>query len=321
MDKSRMTFTFRPKKESPVVTRELRDRRPFEYKARSERKSFIRNADPRKKRDLHSEIMGLTWLMPAALAAITGITLGLGVLFLFKHADPESGASVTTVNSGQPGANAASSIQTFPGLDLVAYQVGVYKDHESAKKGAAEFEKFGIRPVLRNSDKVQLFVGLAVDKTQGQTIADALQQNAGALSEAKAPLYVKEFKIPQRKGAMTGIPAKEAANLANVLAQAVQIMKDGVPLAVEKTPKKEKVEVWSQRVQSLVRQAEIARKSLEKAGKKGELTRLDDMIQQLQEASASMTQGKGILEAQRSLVQSVVDYEELTVKLMPATAP
>ncbi|WP_018131520.1 hypothetical protein [Effusibacillus pohliae] len=319
MDKSRMTFTFRPsRQESPAVPKEARERRPFQKPGRFDRPEYRRNRNPYEKR-ANAPIAGFSWLIPALLATVTGLTLGLGVLFVFKNATPESKPTVTTVNPA-PTTGTSAAAQSFPGLELVAYQVGAYENYERAKKGAAEFEKFGIHPVFRNSDKIQLFIGVAADKTQGQAVADAFNQAMGGETDsAKPPFYVRDYKVETRQGVIQGVAAQDAAKLAAVLAQTSQILKDGVSLAVAKTPQKEAADAWSKRIETLRPQMETARKILDKAGRKGEVARLDDIVQQLQETAAAMGQGKGVLEVQRHLVQSIVDYEELIGKLAPAT--
>lgn len=310
MDKFRMTFAFRPVRKEPAAgAGKWRDSRPFEVHSRPERKPYRRSPDRRSKRDALPRFQRFAWLMPAALAVLSGMMLGGGVLFLFRSSAYDPGPSVTTVNP-RPQGGAAAAAQSLPGLELVAYQVSAYSDFDRAKKGASEFEKIGVRPVLRNAGQIQLFVGIAQDKTQGQAVADALNQ-------AKVPYYVKDYKVVQKKGVIQGIPAKDGTKLADVLTRAVQSIQEGIALAAGKTPDKSAVEAWSKRVQSLGGQVEMARAILEKAGKNGEVARLNDLQQQLEEAAAAMVQAKEILDVQRSLTQSVVDYEELINKLIP----
>ncbi|GAX90484.1 hypothetical protein [Effusibacillus lacus] len=311
MDKSRMTFTFRQSHKEPARgARDLRERRPFEYYRRADGRTYARHAGRNGDSGKNSPFLRLFWLMPAILATITGMVLGLGVLFVFKNATPESKPITKTIAPTSPGtAPVSPTLQTLPGLDLVAYQVGAFKDQEAAKKEAANLEKSGLQPVVRNSDMVQLFVGVAVDKTQGQPVADALAQ-------AKVRYYVKEYKVEQRKGVMQGITAKDAAVVSGALTQTAQVLKDGIPLATAKSPQKEALDAWSKRVQALGTQLETARQVLEKAGKRGEIIRLDDILEQLNAASVNLQQGGRLLEVLRPLVQSIVNYEELTSKLV-----
>lgn len=327
MDKSRLTFTFRPtRKDSVQEPRFVRESgkgaRPFgerialpHQKERFDKEWFARPPFHRKQRQYaRTDRKGRppfnrgTWLWPALLAAATGIALGLAVLFVFRNGASDLHPTVTTVDAKKEPKTAESPV-TLPGMQGTAYQVGVYKELERAKKGVAEFEKMGISPVLRSSDGYQLLVGIAPDKARGQSIADALTQ-------ARVPYYAKEYKITERKGKLQGIAGKDAAVMASVLTQAVQLMKSGTEIATDPA-RQEKAADWQQSVQTFARQAEMARNILEKAGKKGELMRWDDMTEQLRTAASSMTSGKEIFTVERQLVQSVVDYEELIIKLIP----
>jgi hypothetical protein len=313
MDKSRMTFTFNQTRDEVAATADskaIRERRPFEYQPRRASmrpKSYRGTGGEERSSDLR-----LSWIFPAALATITGICLGLGILFLFKSTASESKPSVsTTVNEGQPAVSTSTNTapQTLQPLSLVAYQVGVFGDQERAKKGAAELEKIGLHPVVRIADQVQLFAGVAVDKTQGQAVADAL-------TKQEAHFYLKEYNIPEKKGVMQGFSTKDATALANFIAQSVQVMKDGVALSGIQSPRKEAVDSWTKRVQEMNGQAATARKVLDKAGRKGELARFDDIQQQLNDAATAMAAGKHILDVQQHIVQSVIDYEEMANKLI-----
>jgi hypothetical protein len=322
MDKSRMTFRFRPTRQEPVqearfVRESGKEARPFwesvalpHHKERFARPSFHRKQRPyaRTEPKSRSPFGGGTWLWSALLAAVTGIALGLAVLFVFQNGASDLHPTVTTMDP-KTAPRAQDSPVTLPGVQLTAYQVGVYKELERAKKGVAEFEKMSISPVLRSSDGYQLLVGVAPDKTRGQSIADALTQ-------AQIHFYAKEYKIIERKGKLQGIAGKDAATLASVLTQAVQLMKNGIEIAIDPA-RQEKVGDWRQNVQTFAGQAEMARKILEKAGKKGELIRLDDMTEQLRNAASSIASGKELLMTERQLVQGMVDYEELINKLIP----
>lgn len=313
MDKSRMTFRFDQAKDEVAAaadSKPFRQRRPFEYKTRKPR---IR--PQRHHRQGDGEVpqhLRLSWIIPAAFAAIIGIGLGLGILFLFKSSASVSKPSVTTTgNEGQPAVSppANSEPQTLPGMSLVAYQVGVFGDQERAKKGAAELEKIGLHPVQRIADQVQLFAGVAVGKEQGQAVADAL-------TKQEAHFYLKEYTIAEKKGVMQGISTKDAAALSGTLTLSAQVIKEGVALSVIQSPRKEAVDAWAKRVQDLNGQAAPARKVLEKAGRKGELARFNDIQQQLSDAASAMGAGKPILDVQQHIIQCAVDYEELLNKLI-----
>lgn len=311
MDKSRMTFTFRPTPREPA-----NEMKPFReipknpYQKERFRSSFRNTSREYGRNHLNKPpLPGRgTWLLPALLAAVTGIALGLGVLFVFKNGASDLHPTVETV--GPQGNTAAQETPVMlPGIQLTAYQVGVYKDLDRAKKGASEFEKIGIYPVVRTTDSYQLLVGAAVDKTQGQSIEDAL-------NKAQVHFYAKDYSIAEKKGPMPGITGKDAATLAGILTQSVQLTKGGIEVASDPA-KKAGLDIWKQKLQSFSGQADMARKILEKSGKKGELVRFNDMLEQLQNTAVSFAKGKNVLETERYLVQSLIDYEELVHKLIP----
>lgn len=88
MNKSRMTFTFRPTPKDPA-----KEMKPFwEIPKMPYQKERIRSSFRKTSREYvrnYSNKPSLpgrgTWLFPALLAAVTGIVLGLGVLFVFKN--------------------------------------------------------------------------------------------------------------------------------------------------------------------------------------------------------------------------------------------
>ncbi|BCJ85067.1 SPOR domain-containing protein [Effusibacillus dendaii] len=311
MDKSRMTFTFRPPQRKKMDMKPFRDRRPFEFTGTRNRKELPIDRNPSDKRRMKSFWKNGVWLMPMVLAACTGLILGFGILYVFKNTPaPMQQPTVTTVRPLPSATSASATAQSFPGMDLYVYQLGVYSNLDSAAKGMAEFEKLGLKPVVHRADKLQLWAGVAASKAEAQILADRLQQLG-------VPNYGKDYQITAKKGAIQNVAMKDAATLSSVLTQYVQVIKDGITLANQSSPAKQEADAWNKRIQSVADQAGLARAVFEKANRKEELKLLDDMNQQLIDSGQALTAGKGLLDVQKSLTQSVVDYEQLLAYLLP----
>ena len=174
--------------------------------------------------------------LPALLAVITGVLLGMCLLVVFKGQSDTSalaapstpGGQVTAAASGTDKTNTTTGIAgkaAVPGVTLYAWQVGSFTDRTPAEKQQNEHAQKGVQATIRGTGPFQLFAGVAIDKNAGAAIASELQK-------LQVPFYAKEFKIEARQGTIKGLPDAEAGQIAQALSNELKLAESVLPLSV-----------------------------------------------------------------------------------------
>ncbi|GIM44607.1 hypothetical protein DNHGIG_01560 [Collibacillus ludicampi] len=250
------------------------------------------------------QFLGFIW-KPLLLASVTGVLLGFGVLFLF--AGGKAGPTVTTIpSSTKPGGSGQAEL---PAASLYIYQVGVYNEALAAKKAQEELEAKGIQTVTRGTNPTSLLAGIALNKEQGQTVADRLKG-------ASVNYYGKNMEIPARKGVITGLNDTEASAVASYVKEILPVAEHLLTATLQTPVEQKSLQEAKQNANALASKYQAAYSLLQKANKQAEAKILEDMQKRVMEASMLVDKDVNIWNVDTSLAAFYIDYETLSSSLI-----
>lgn len=254
--------------------------------------------------------------LPALLAVITGVLLGMCMLVVFKGQasqppslaakPPGQATAPASADQATPPASAPAGQVQLPGVTLYAWQVGSFGEWNKAEVHSQELNKKGVQAAIRKSGPFQLFAGVAADKNAGGLIASELQKK-------QVSFYAKEFKIEPRQGTIKGLQDAEAGQIAQALSNELKLAEALLPIAVSDKRDAEKVKALGSQVSAVDLKNQVA--MLEKAGRTEQSANLQAMHKKLTEAAMALTT-PGILGAQSKLAAFYVSYESLVGELV-----
>jgi hypothetical protein len=242
---------------------------------------------------------------PLLLASVTGVLLGFGVLFLF--AEGKAGPTVTTITSStKPGGSGQAEL---PAASLYIYQVGVYNEAQAAKNVKVELEAKGIQTVTRGANPVSLLAGIALNKAQGQTIADHLK-------DASVNFYGKNMEIPARKGVIPGLNDTEASAVSSYVKETLPVAEQLLTATLQKPVEQKTLQEAKQHANALASKYQAAYSLLQKANKQAEAKLLEDMQKRIMDASMLVDKDENIWKSDAILTAFFIDYETLSSSLI-----
>jgi hypothetical protein len=245
--------------------------------------------------------------LPALLAVITGVMLGMCLLVVFKGQSVETPAlAAPATSNGQATTPSVAGKAQVPGVTLYAWQVGSFTDRAPAEKQQKEFEQKGVAAVIRGGGPFQLFAGVAADKNAGAAIGSELQK-------LQVAFYAKEYKIEARQGTIAGLEDADATQVSGMLAGELKLAEGLLPLAIQDKRDAEKVAAISKQIAAVDVKKHTA--LLDKAGLTEQSAGLSAMHQKLTETAQALSQ-PGLLSAPNKLASFYVTYESLAQKLI-----
>ncbi|WP_339059928.1 hypothetical protein [Tepidibacillus marianensis] len=129
-------------------------------------------------------------------AIATGILFGFILLHFFITPMMIGNDSIqTNTNLTEPG---GTNGVVIPQKVVYFLQSGVFTDKTGAKTAVADLKKVGKAAVVKEGSPNHVFVGMAIDKTQGQTLVDVLK--AGGQTTYLKPYTLKEYQSNMSTG-------------------------------------------------------------------------------------------------------------------------
>ncbi|KEO82688.1 hypothetical protein [Tumebacillus flagellatus] len=252
-----------------------------------------------------------SYLLPALLAVVTGVVLGVLLLVLFK--DQAAEPTVTTIpaipgqTSGTPAVKGAAEL---PAQSLYVWQLGSFPEKAKAEKAQQDLAAQCIVTTLRGEGPYQLFSAVAPDK-KSNTAFEA------ELNKRKITFYAKEFKISERQGYIANLKDADARTVVQELQSEAKLGLDAMNVLTSAKPDSDKLAALKTNLTQLSGQQKASRALLLQAGLSEEAGKWDALFKQLQGAVDQLSAGTpNLLESQAKLTAFFVEYEDLGNQLI-----
>ncbi|PWK06259.1 hypothetical protein [Tumebacillus permanentifrigoris] len=273
----------------------------------------LRNFNPRQALALRSErAVGAkpAYLLPALLAIVTGVVLGVLLLVLFK--DQSTEPTITTIPATPGQARSGPEVKgaaELAGQSMIVWQLGSFPDAAKAAQAQKDFTNKGIASVIRGTGPFQLYAAVASDKKTGAVFEAELNQR-------KVTFYAKEFKIPARQGYIANLKDAEAHAVVQGLQAEAKLGLDAMALLTSAKPDADKLSA----LKTALTQQSADQKSwhalLLKAGLQEEAAQCDTLHKQLEAAVGALSGTPNLLDGQAKLTAFFVAYETFTEQLI-----
>ncbi|MBL0387061.1 hypothetical protein JJB07_10400 [Tumebacillus sp. ITR2] len=269
--------------------RDLKPRQAFSFRKKSE-------GDTQKR----------AYLLPALLAVVTGVVLGVLLLVLFK--DQAAEPTVTTIPA-KPGQTSTTptvkGTATLPALTMYAWQLGSFPEKDKAVKAQQDLTAKGIVTSLRGEGPYQLFSAVASDKKSNTAFEAELNQR-------KITFYAKEYKIPEREGYIANLKDSEARVVVQELQNEVKLAQNAMALLNTAKPDADKLAALKSSLTQASGDQKAARALLLQAGLQDVAAQWDNLHKQLQ----GVVGAQSLLDGQAKLTEFFVSYESLSNHLI-----
>jgi len=240
-------------------------------------------------------------------AIATGILFGF-ILLHFFITPMMVGSDAIQTNSSVP--QPAGNGVVIPQKIVYLLQSGVFSEKTGAETAAADFKKGGKAAVVKEGSPNHVFVGIAIDKTQGQSLVDVLKAEGQTT-------YLKPYTIKEYQSTMSSETFQDFYSMINTGDHMIQWLSTTSISLIRDA----KATVQDQEIQKLHQQflneVQTVQNQLTKKGKTSEQQIVKKMADQMNYAITSFTEYRKttsteyLWNVQNSLMEYVIAYETL----------